>query len=107
MAKMTLRGTIIKKLDARTVSVETFVMKTHPIYKKRYKVVKSYLADDANNEFKLGDIVIIEECRPLSKTKRFIVLKKVSTANMFGLDKIAGEEVLAADRKKEEKVEAK
>lgn len=106
MARITKQGVITKKIDQRTVSVETFLMKNHPVYKKRFKVVKKYLVDDKNSSFKEGDIVIIEECRPLSKTKRFKILKKVGST-VVGEDKIVGEEILGAEKPKEEKEEEK
>lgn len=101
MIKTTKRGVIIKKLDQRTAVVETFRMKTHPIYKKRFKVVKKYLADDKDNKFNAGDIVYIQECRPISRSKRFEVLKKIGSA-LVGEDKIVGEEILGAEKPAEE-----
>ena len=73
--KTTKQGVITRKIDQRTAVVETFRMKEHPIYKKRFKVVKKFLADDKDDKFKVGDIVYIQECRPISKTKRFEILK--------------------------------
>lgn len=102
MPKLTKQGVIVKKLDQRTVKVRTSLMKSHPIYKKRFKVVKHYLADDAQDIYAVGDVVVIEESRPLSRTKRFVVVGKVGERNMLGSEKIEGEEILAADRKKEE-----
>lgn len=95
--KTTKQGVIIKKLDQRTAVVETFLMKSHPIYHKKFKVVKKYLADDKDNKFKEGDIVYIQECRPISKTKRFEIFKKTGSTAV-GEDKIAGEEILGAER---------
>jgi len=100
--KTTKQGTIIKKLDQRTAVVETFLMKSHPIYKKKFKVVKKYLADDKDDKFKVGDIVYIQECRPISKTKRFEVVKKVGTA-IVGEEKIVGEEILGTEKEVEKK----
>lgn len=102
--KTTKQGTIIKKLDQRTAVVETFLMKTHPLYKKSFKVVKKYLADDKENKFKVGDIVYIQECRPISKTKRFEITKKLGST-LVGEDKIAGEEILGAEKPIEEEKE--
>jgi small subunit ribosomal protein S17 len=48
----------------------------HKKYGKYFKIDKNYKAHDENNEYKVGDMVIIEECRPLSKDKTFIVLGK-------------------------------
>jgi small subunit ribosomal protein S17 len=95
--KTTKQGVITKKLDQRTAVVETFRMKSHPIYKKRFKVVKKFLADDKDDKFKAGDIVSIQECRPISKTKRFEIVSKVGST-MVGEDKIAGEEILGAEK---------
>ena len=105
--KTTKQGTIVKKINDRTAAVETYRMKVHPIYKKRFKVVKKYLADDKENKFKAGDVVIIRECRPISKTKRFEIIERVG-AKLVGEDNIIGEEVLGAEApKKEEATEKK
>ena len=61
----------------KTVVVEVERIKEHPKYKRRYKVHKKYKAHDEKGEYKTGDKVIIEECRPLSKDKRWRVIKKV------------------------------
>ena len=106
MAKTTKQGTIIKKNDQRTVVVQILGTKTHPIYKKRFKVTKKYLADDSKNQYQIGDVVVIEECRPISKTKHFKVIKKLGSANMLGKEKIEGEEVLGAERVDVEKSES-
>ena len=96
MAKTTKQGVIIRKISDTTAVVETFLMKTHPIYKKRYKVVKNYLSHDKKNEYKLGDVVLIRECRPISKKKCFEIIKKVGSENIIK-DEIKGEEVLGAE----------
>ena len=54
------------------VSVERQVM--HPVYKKFVKRSKKFAAHDENNQFKVGDIVKIEESRPYSKTKTWTVI---------------------------------
>jgi small subunit ribosomal protein S17 len=60
------------KMDkTRTVAVERLV--AHPIYKKRYRVHSKFLAHDEKNEYKKGERVRIEETRPLSKKKRWII----------------------------------
>ena len=56
-------------------------------------------------KFKVGDIVIIKECRPISKTKRFEVSEKVGSVGSVEEDKIVGEEVLGAEEPKEEETE--
>jgi len=110
MAKTTKQGTIIKKIDKRTAVVETFRMKTHPLYKKRFKVVKKYLTDDKDNKFKEGDVVLIEETRPISKRKRFKIIKRIGEKHLTREEKLKGEEVLEAKEEEnvsEEKTETK
>jgi small subunit ribosomal protein S17 len=59
----------------KTVVVLVDRYKEHPKYKKRYKVSKKYQAHDEKNEYKIGDKVIIQESRPISKEKRWRVVK--------------------------------
>ena len=104
MKKTTKQGVITKKIDQRTAAVETFVMRTHPIYKKRFKVVKKYLVDDKENKYRVGDIVIIQECIPISKKKYFEITDRVGST-IVGDEKIEGEEVLGSEEKVEEATE--
>lgn len=61
----------------KTVVVEVERLKKHPKYQKRIKLHKNYKVHSEKGEFKIGDKVIIEESRPLSKDKKWRVLKKV------------------------------
>jgi len=61
----------------KTVVVGVEQMKEHPKYKRRYRVHKKYKAHDEKGEYKAGDKVVIEECRPLSKDKRWRVVRKI------------------------------
>lgn len=64
------------KMDkTRTVSVERLV--AHPVYKKRYRVHTKFLVHDQKNEYKVGEMVEIEETRPLSRRKRWVIIGKV------------------------------
>ena len=74
MPRRILQGTVVSDKGDKTVivSVERRVM--HPIYKKFIRRSKKYAAHDADNRFKVGDVVRIAECRPISRTKRFEVL---------------------------------
>lgn len=67
---------IAKKTD-KTVTVEVTRIKKHPIYQKRFKVTKKFLAHDPKNEYKEGDWVLIRETKPISKRKHFEVARKV------------------------------
>lgn len=77
MAKKRLTGKVISNKMQKTVVVEVERIKEHPIYKRRFKVHKKFKAHDEKGEFKTGDTVVIEECRPLSKDKNWIVVKKI------------------------------
>lgn len=74
MSKRILEGKVTNdKLDKTiTVLVETKVM--HPLYKKRIRSSKKYMVHDEENKFAIGDRVLIEESRPLSKHKFWIVV---------------------------------
>jgi len=69
-------GKIISDKMQKTVVVEVESVKVHPKYKRRFKVHKNFKAHDENGEYKMGDVVIIEECRPISKDKKWKVLSK-------------------------------
>lgn len=61
------------------VKVERFIV--HPKYKKRYKIIRKYKVHDERNECNIGDKVLFEECRPISKEKRWRVVKKLLAKN--------------------------
>ncbi len=77
MAKKKLKGEVVSDKMQKTVVVEVERIKQHPKYKKRFKVHKKFKAHDEKDEYKVGDKVIIEECRPISKDKKWKVIKKV------------------------------
>ena len=64
------------KMD-KTVVVAVARLKKHPKYKKYFKVTRRFKAHDEKNEYRIGDRVIIEETRPLSKEKRWYVIGKI------------------------------
>ena len=70
-----LKGVVVgDKMDKTiVVSVSRFIK--HPLYGKFYKVSKKYKAHDADNKYKTGDTVEIEETRPISKDKHYKVVK--------------------------------
>lgn len=72
-----LKGTVFSDKMDKTVTVSVDGYKKHPKYRKRYKITKKYKAHDKKNEFKKGDSVLIQECRPISKNKQWKVLKKI------------------------------
>ncbi|MFA7298732.1 MAG: 30S ribosomal protein S17 [Candidatus Absconditabacterales bacterium] len=72
-----LLGEVIgdKTDKTRTVLVKT--VKIHPLYKKRFIVRKKYYAHDENNTSKLGDMIKIRECKPISKLKKWKLIEVV------------------------------
>ena len=71
-----LTGTVVSDKMDKTVVVNVSRYVSHKKYGKFYKIDKRYKAHDETNEYKTGDTVIIEECRPLSKDKNFTVIGK-------------------------------
>ena len=67
------KGTVVSDKMDKTVVVAVVSFKTHTKYKKKYKSTKKYKAHDAENKYKVGDVVEIIPCRPLSKDKRYKV----------------------------------
>ena len=66
-------GRVVSDKMDKTVIVAVEYTRQHPLYKKAMKRTSKFAAHDERNECKMGDIVRIEETRPLSKTKRWIV----------------------------------
>ena len=77
MSKRQLTGKIVSDKMQKTVVVQVERIKKHPKYKRRYRVQKKYKAHYDEGEFQVGDKVIIEECRPISKDKKWKVIKKI------------------------------
>lgn len=77
MPKKRLTGQIISDKMAKTVVVRVERVKEHPKYKRRYRFHKKYKAHVEEGEYTIGDKVVIEECRPISKDKKWKVIKKV------------------------------
>ncbi len=76
-SRKTRRGTVVSDAMDKTVVVEVVRRVAHRLYGKRINRQKKYHAHDESNEYRTGDIVIIEETRPLSKTKCWRVLELV------------------------------
>jgi small subunit ribosomal protein S17 len=74
MPKRVLEGVVVSDKQNKTVTVLVERRFTHPLFKKTVRRSKKYHAHDENNSCKVGDQVRIEESRPLSKTKSWIVL---------------------------------
>tara|TARA_B100000886_G_scaffold95697_1_gene63452 strand:+ start:201 stop:443 length:243 start_codon:yes stop_codon:yes gene_type:complete len=74
MPKRVMRGTICKATNKNTVVVEVERTFKHPIYKKYIKRSKKYHAHDETDTLQVGDKVMIEETRPVSKLKTWKVI---------------------------------
>ncbi|MEM6559823.1 MAG: 30S ribosomal protein S17 [Myxococcota bacterium] len=76
----TRRGVVTKNKMDKTVVVEVTRRVRHPKYQKFLKRRERYKAHDEQNECRVGDVVLLEECRPLSKEKRWTVKTIVEKA---------------------------
>ena len=96
MPKRKLIGKIVSNKMQKTVVVRAERIKEHPKYRKRYKINTNYKAEANEKEYQIGDIVLIEECKPVSKDKKWKVIKKISAAP-------SGEEEEIKDKEEPEK----
>ena len=74
MPKRIMQGVVVSDKMDKTVVVNVERKFPHPLYKKYIKRSKRYHAHDESNTHKVGDTVSIQECRPLSKTKKWEVV---------------------------------
>ena len=74
MPKRVLQGIVVSDSGDKTVIVRVERRVMHPVYKKFITRSKTYAAHDEQNSFKAGDQVRIEESKPISKRKRWVVL---------------------------------
>lgn len=78
MPKRILQGVVVSDKNEKTVVVKVERRFTHPVMKKVVRQTKNYKAHDENNTYKVGDQVSIQESRPISKDKRWVVVTDVS-----------------------------
>ena len=69
---------VVSDKMAHTIVVEVSVVRSHPLYKKRFTKKKKYYAHNADNIAQLGDVVRIREIRPLSRLKRWNLVEVVT-----------------------------
>tara|TARA_X000000950_G_C13882106_1_gene647257 strand:+ start:175 stop:402 length:228 start_codon:yes stop_codon:yes gene_type:complete len=74
MPKRILQGTVVSNKANKTISVLVERKIMHPVYKKYIKRTKKYAVHDEENKSQLGEIVKIQENRPISKTKKWILI---------------------------------
>lgn len=73
----TISGKVISNKMDKTVTVLVERRLIHPLYGKFITRTKKYHAHDETNQYSIGDTVLLEECRPLSKTKNWKVIDKI------------------------------
>jgi small subunit ribosomal protein S17 len=83
--RKTLTGIVVSNKMNKTAVVSVTTTAKHSMYSKTIKVTNKYKAHDENNECGIGDRVIIEECRPLSKEKRWNVSTIIEKAPGTGI----------------------
>lgn len=72
-----LKGAVVSDKMNKTRVIEVTRLKKHAKYEKFYRISTRFKAHDENNEYKTGDVVIIQETRPISKDKRWIIVGKI------------------------------
>ena len=75
--KQKFKGEVVSDKMDKTVVVQIETAKVHKIYGKKYTQTNKFKVHDPKNEYKVGDIVIFQQCRPLSRDKRWRVIEKV------------------------------
>jgi len=80
MPKRVLNGVVVSDKNDKTVVVKVERRFTHPLFKKTVRRSKNYHAHDENNDFKVGEKVWIEECAPISRHKRWVVVPREQAA---------------------------
>lgn len=98
-------GIVTSTAMQKTITVAVERLKFHPIYKKGVKRTKKFKAHDEENKAKVGDLVRIRECRPLSKTKRWRLVEIIKSADVLRKQPI--EEELPEVNEVEELLESK
>ncbi len=77
-----ITGRVSSNKSHKTIVVTVSVRKIHSLYKKQYTQHQKFMAHDANNEAKTGDLVAIRESRPISARKRFILDKIIERSEL-------------------------
>lgn len=76
-------GIVINNKMKKTVVVKVENRYPHPIYSKTIVKTKKYLVHDENGECNIGDQILVEECRPLSRHKRWTLSKILSKSSLI------------------------
>ena len=99
MPKRILQGVVVSDKQDKTVVVNVERQVMHPVYRKFVKRSKKYAAHDENNQFKVGDVVSIQESRPYSKTKTWTVVVDNAVADNSGARQVQCIKVLGGSKR--------
>ncbi|HJN24431.1 MAG TPA: 30S ribosomal protein S17 [Rhodospirillales bacterium] len=78
MPRRILQGVVVSDKMDKTVTVQVERRFKHPLYKKFIRRSKKYAAHDETNAIKVGDVVKIQECRPMSKRKKWEIVAETA-----------------------------
>ena len=76
-------GIVVSNKMQKTIVVKVENRYSHPIYSKTMVKTKKYLAHDEMSECNIGDQVLVQECRPLSKRKRWVLARIISKSSLI------------------------
>ncbi len=77
-----LEGVVVSDKMSKTRVVAITLSKFHPKYKEHYHITSRIKAHDEKNSYKMGDVVVIEETRPISRHKRFRIVEKIGSVSV-------------------------
>jgi small subunit ribosomal protein S17 len=87
-------GLVVSNKMDKTIVVAVERLKMHPLYKKTYKQTRHFYAHDEKNACQIGDTVRIEECRPLSKLKRWRLVEILKRGSgVTPVEEVLGKEI--------------
>ncbi len=98
MPRRILEGEVVSDKANKTVTVLVERKYMHPVYKKYIRKSDKFAAHDEHNQFKIGDNVQIQECRPISKSKRWTVITESTNAKQAARPKAVPESADAPKR---------
>lgn len=75
MSKRTITGVVSSAAGDKTIVVTRTTRETHPLYGKKFTTSRKFHAHDEKNEAKVGDSVLIEESKPISRTKTWVLIR--------------------------------
>lgn len=107
MPRRILEGEVVSDKANKTVTVLVERKYMHPVYKKYIRKTDKYAAHDEHNQFKTGDNVQIQECRPISKSKRWTVITETNAPKQAERARAAAPEAAKKGAPKAPKKDAK